>query len=376
MRWLNIYSKEVQNEFVLSGQFTWITSPSIGRYEFAAGALFDRGTVNYTQTTDYAYVNPNYTLTSVPAWQNGSTSADGTPIDTQVGLRGVTPNWSLYFTDTLTLAKTVNVTVSGRYNRATIDNTDLLNPVAGPGSLTGDYVFQRFNPSIGITWSPISSVNAYGRFSQGSRAPTAIELGCADPSAPCSLPNSLSSDPPLQQVVTDTWEAGVRGKLETSFLHSARWNVDAFRAGNHNDILFIAAPQTGTGYFQNFAKTLREGFDADLDGRVGRATWGLEWTFLSATYQSTETLDGSANNTNNIALQGYPGLDGVITVHPGNRIPLIPKQSGKAYVDFQATSKLGLDLDEVTRRFSGLRDHQFSRPLRSHSPSATGPADR
>ena len=40
----------------------------------------------------------------------------------RVNLHGLTPNWSLYFTDTLTLAKTVNVTVSGRYNWFTIDN--------------------------------------------------------------------------------------------------------------------------------------------------------------------------------------------------------------------------------------------------------------
>ncbi|MGA8598628.1 MAG: TonB-dependent receptor [Bryobacteraceae bacterium] len=355
---VNIYSKEVQKEFGFSGQFTWITAPKIGRNQFAAGAVFDRGIIDYAQTTGYAYVNPNYTLTSVPAWQDGSTSVNGSPVDSQVALHGVTPNWSLYFTDTLTLPKNVNVTVSGRYNRATVDNTDLLNPIAGPGSLTGDYVFQRFNPAVGITWSPISSVNAYARFSQGSRAPTAIELGCADPSAPCSLPNSLSSDPPLQQVVTDTWEVGVRGKPELSFLQNVRWNVGAFRAENHNDILFIAAPQTGTGYFQNFAKTLREGFDADLDGRIGRVTWGLDWTFLSATYQSTEVLDGSANNTNDISLQGYPGLDGVITVHPGNRIPLIPKHTGKAYLDFQATSRLGFDLDEVVMSSSYARGNE------------------
>jgi len=355
---VNIYSKEAQNEFGFSGQFTWITSPKIGRNEFAAGALFDRGSVNYTQTTDYAYVNPNYTLTSVPAWQNGSTSVDGTPINSEVSLHGVTPNWSLYFTDTLTLPKNVNVTVSGRYNRATVDNTDLLNPVAGPGSLTGDYVFPRFNPAAGITWSPTSSVNLYARFSQGSRAPTAIELGCADPEAPCSLPNSLSSDPPLQQVVTDTWEAGVRGKSELSFFHNLSWSAGAFRSANHNDILFIAAPQTGTGYFQNFARTLREGFDADLDGRVGHVTWGLDWTFLSATYQSTETLDGSANNTNNLALQGYPGLAGVITVQPGDRIPLISKQTGKGYLDFQATPKLGFDLDEVVVSSSYARGNE------------------
>ncbi|HTW67078.1 MAG TPA: TonB-dependent receptor [Bryobacteraceae bacterium] len=356
---VNIYSKEAQNEYGFSGQFTWITSPTIGRNQFAAGALVDRNNITYTQTADFAYVNPNYTLTSVPAWQDGSTvDANGNPVNTQVGLNGHSPNWSLYFADTLTLWKKVNVTFSGRYNYDTVHNLDLLNPVAGTGSLTGDYTFQRFNPAVGITWSPISSVNAYARFSQGSRAPTSIELGCADASAPCSLPNSLSSDPPLQQVVTDTWEAGLRGKPEIPFFHNLSWNAGAFRDENHNDILFIAAPQTGTGYFQNFARTLREGFDADLDGRVGPVTWGLDWTFLSATYESTETLDGSANNTNSFAMQGFPGLPGTITVHPGNRIPLIPKQTGKAYAIWQATAKLGFEFDEVANSSSYARGNE------------------
>jgi outer membrane receptor protein involved in Fe transport len=353
-----IYSKEVQNEYGFSGQFTWIASPRIGRNQFAAGGSLDRGSIDYTQNTGYAYVNPNYTLTNVPAWQDGSTSVNGSPVDTRVSLHGLTPNWSLYFTDTLTLAKTVNVTVSGRYNRFTIDNTDRINPVAGPGSLTGDYVFQRFNPSIGITWSPISTVNAYARYSQGSRAPTSIELGCADPANPCSLPNALASDPPLRQVVTDTWEAGLRGKPEISFIHNLSWNAGAFRAENRNDILFVSSAVLGTGYFQNFAKTRREGIDADLDGRIGRVAWGVDYTFLLATYQSVETLDGSANDTNNIALTGYPGLSGVIYIQPGDRIPLIPKQSGKAYADFRATSKLMFDLNEVVVSSSYARGNE------------------
>jgi outer membrane receptor protein involved in Fe transport len=355
---VNIYSKEVQNDYGASGQFTWTTSPKIGRNQFAAGAALDRGSVNYTQNTEYAYVNSNYTLTNVQVFQDGSTSVDGSPVNTEVNLHGLTPNWSLYFTDTLTLAKTVNVTVSGRFNRFTVDDADRITPIPGPGSLDGDYVFQRFNPAIGITWSPFSSVNAYARYSQGSRAPTSIELGCADPSAPCSLPNSLSSDPPLQQVVTDTWEVGLRGKPEVPLFHDLSWNVGAYRSANRNDILFIAAPQTGTGYFQNFAKTLREGFDADLDGRSGRITWGLDYNYLSATYQSTETLDGSANNSNNFAMQGYPGLPGFITVQPGDRIPLIPKNTGKAYADFRVTSKLSVDLNEVVISSSYARGNE------------------
>lgn len=344
---VNIYSKEVQNEYGLSGQFTWIAMPRLGRNQFTAGAAWDHGSVDYTQNTAYGYLNPNYTITTVPAWQDGSTSANGSPVDSQVDLHGITPNWSLYFTDTLTFAKTVNLTVSGRFNRFNVNNTDYLNPMPGPGSLTGDYVFERFNPAIGLTWSPISTVNLYASYTQGSRAPTSIELGCADPNNPCSLPNALAGDPPLQQVVTGTWELGARGKPELPFVHNLNWNAGAFRAENHNDIQFVAAPETGTGYFQNFARTQREGFDANLNGRAGRVTWGFDYTFLLATYQSTETLDGSANNTNNLALAGYPGLDGVITVQPGDRIPLVPKHTGKAFADFQATPKLTFGLNEV-----------------------------
>jgi outer membrane receptor protein involved in Fe transport len=350
---VTVYSKEVQNDFGFSGQFTWITSSPLGRNQLSAGGLWDHGSIDYTQNTAYSYVNSNDSLTNVPAWQDGSTGSNS-----QVNLHGVTPNWSLYFSDTLTLRKNLNLTVSGRYNRFTVNNTDRLDPVAGPGSLTGNYVFQRFNPSVGLTWSPISSVNAYARFSQGSRAPTAIELGCADPANPCSLPNALASDPPLQQVVNDTWEVGLRGKPELSFVHNLNWNVGAFRGENHNDILFVSSVLLGTGYFQNFAKTLREGIDADIDGRIGRVTWGLDYTFLSATYQSTEVLDGSANDTSDSALSGSPGIDGNIYVHPGNRIPLIPKSTGKAYAVIQAAKKLAFDVDEIVASSSYARGNE------------------
>jgi outer membrane receptor protein involved in Fe transport len=355
---INVFSKEVENEYGASAQFTWLTSPGIGRNQFTAGAAFDRGSVDYTQNTQFGYLNPNYTIAGLQSWQDGSTNEDGVPVDSRVNLHGLTPNWSLYLTDTLTLAKTVNVTVSGRFNRITVNNMDRINPITGPGSLDGDYIFQRFNPAIGITWSPVSTVNAYASYTQSSRAPTAIELGCADPANPCSLPNALASDPPLQQVVSGTWEAGLRGKPEVSFIHNLSWNAGAFRGENRNDILFVSSVQLGTGYFQNFAKTRREGFDADLEGRIGRVTWGLDYTFLVATYQSPAVVDGAANNTSDTALSGFPGLDGNIFIHPGNRIPLIPKQNGKAFATYQATTKLAFDLSEVVASSSYARGNE------------------
>ncbi len=58
------------------------------------------------------------------------------------------------------------------------------------------------------------------------------------------------------------------------------------------------------------------------------------------------------------ALAGYPGLSGNIYIHPGNRIPLIPKQTGKAYADYQATSKLGFELNEVVVSSSYARGNE------------------
>ncbi len=338
------YSKEIQNDFGFSGQITWAKKFWGRRNQFTAGALFDRGTVHYTQNAQYGYLLPDGAIVGVPAWQ-----------DSGVALHGITPNGSFFLTDTFSPARNWSFTVSGRYNRTTINNTDLLNPVAGPGSLTGDYVYSRFNPAVGITYNPLPGFGVYANYSQANRAPTSIELGCADPNNPCNLPNALSGDPPLSQVVTDTWEAGLRGKFEQ---YHAEWNAGAFRAENHNDILFVASQETGTGYFQNFAKTLREGFQASVDARVNRVALGLDWTFLSATYQSTETLEGTANNTSNVALAGYPGVGGVITVHPGNRFPLIPKQSGKAFMDVQATSKLMLNLGLVANSSAYARGNE------------------
>jgi len=353
---VNIYSKEIQNDFGFSGQVAWEAKPWGHRNLFTVGALFDRGTIGYSQTAQFGYLNSAYRFVGVPAWQDGSTvDGDGNPVDARVSLHGVTPNGSVFITDTFSPARNWNVTLAGRFNTTTVDNTDRLNPVAGPGSLTGDYTYTRFNPSAGVTYNPISWLNFYANYSQANRAPTSIELGCADPNNPCSLPNALSSDPPLEQVITRTWEAGIRGRSER---FHANWSAGPFRAENTNDILFVASQTTGTGYFQNFGKTLREGVEASVNGHLSRVGFGLDYTFLSATYQSVETLDGSANNTSDIALSGFPGVGGTITVHPGNRIPLVPKQTGKAYIDVQATSKLFFNFGLIANSSSYVRGNE------------------
>ena len=203
----------------------WSGTPAGHRNQFTAGAAFDRSSVDFLQSSQLGYLNPDRSITGVNSFGDGvhGGNVDGAPYDTRVDLHGLIHTGSVYGTDTLSIGNTWNFTLSGRYNRTTIDNKDRIQPVAGSGSLTSRNTFDRFNPAAGITFSPVRSVNAYFGYNEGSRAPTSTELGCADPNQPCKLPNAMAGDPPLRQVVTRTVEAGIRGEVESNLKWSIGW---------------------------------------------------------------------------------------------------------------------------------------------------------
>jgi outer membrane receptor protein involved in Fe transport len=347
-------TRTAQHNYGVSGQMSWFGSPHGHRNQFTMGAAYDRSRVGFQQSAQFGYLNPDRSVTPVNAFLDGTTNKDGAPVDTRVDLDGRIHTGSFYATDTLSIGNAWSVTLSGRYNRTTINNGDRIRPGGGPGSLDGNHVFGRFNPAVGVTFSPWRSLNAYASYSEGSRAPTSIELGCADPNQPCKLPNAVAADPPLHQVVTRTWEAGLRGGLESNL----SWNIGWFRAGNRDDLLFVASTQTGFGYFKNFGKTLRQGLDIGVNSRIGRVSLAGGYTFLDATYQSPETVNGSSNSANDTAATRAKGLDGTIPIRPGDRIPLIPQHMLKAFADVQATSRLSVDLGLVALSRSYARGNE------------------
>jgi len=194
----------------------------------------------------------------------------------------------------------------------------------------------------------------YFSYAEASRAPTAIELGCADPNYPCNLPNALVSDPPLKQVVTRTIEAGVRGTVENNL----RWSAGWFFGQNYNDLLFVASEQTGFGYFTNFGKTRRQGIEASISGHVGKVTLGGNYTFLDATYQSPQVVNGASNSSNESAQAGMYGIDDNIVIQPGDHIPQIPQNMLKAYAEYRPTSKISAELDFVAAGRSYARGNE------------------
>lgn len=123
--------------------------------------------------------------------------------------------------------------------------------------------FSRLNPAVGVTFAPTPRLNAYAGYAEGSRAPASVELGCADPEQPCKLPNAMAGNPPLAQVTTQTFEAGIPDSRTATVVAPRR-----DRADNRDDILFVASAQTGFGYFKNFGSTRRQGLELSLDTRL------------------------------------------------------------------------------------------------------------
>jgi outer membrane receptor protein involved in Fe transport len=294
-------------------------------HAFTAGAAFDASRVDFRQSTQYGYLNPDRGITPVGFY------ADGTPDDARVDLTGRTRTWSVYATDLLRVRDGVYVTLSGRTNRTTVHNRDRITPGGGSGSLDGDHRFGRFNPAIGITWTRMRGLNAYAGYNEGSRTPTAVELGCADPANPCKLPNAMAGDPPLRQVVTRTWEAGLRGTIAR--MH---WHAGVFRATNDDDILFVADNAAGFGYFRNFGRTRRQGVELGTDGHAGPFELSAYYTFLDATFASGETIGSPGNSSAND--------DGNIAIRPGDRLPLVPRHVFKARAAWQVLPGWSVEL--------------------------------
>jgi outer membrane receptor protein involved in Fe transport len=354
-------TRSQQHNYGLSGQMTWV-GPRLGvQHQVTVGAGYDGSAVNFAQSSQLGYLNPDRTVTGVNAFGDGVSGGDvdGAPFDTRIDLRGIINSASIYATDTISAGRW-GVTLSGRYNHTTIDNHDRIQPLSGSGSLTGTNSFGRFNPAVGLTFNLNREFNGYFGYNEGSRAPTSIELGCADPTQPCKLPNALAGDPPLKQVTTRTVESGVRGGHE----NRVSWNVGWFWSENSNDILFVASTQTGFGYFKNFGQTRRQGIQSAVKGRAWRASLGVGYTFLDATFQSAETVSGASNSTNGAALAGTPGLEGTIEVRPGDRIPLIPQHIVKAFAAMQGTRKLSVSLDftAASRSYARGNENNLSQP--------------
>ncbi|EUJ10296.1 outer membrane receptor protein [Methylophilaceae bacterium 11] len=337
---------------------------------------------------------------------------------------------SLYVSETWSPTQTLNLSVSGRYNHTKVSNTvaprvaernltsfnfynhylldgavvvpgdtianspiDLSKPIPAvnpyyfgggapltilPGA-TEKFKYQRFNPAIGATWQAKPNLNIYANWSQGTRVPSVIELGCAydgtlvsrgkdqngnDILAPrsivegrgCALPSTLSGDPYLPQVKAQTLEAGARGKF-SEFLE---WNITAYRTDLRNDI-YMTSLTPELSFFQDIGNTRRQGIEFGLAGEYGKSDFRINYSLTEATFQSRfNTI--SPNNSS----RGYYGVnENMIQVKPGNVMPGVPFNNINFNWGYKLTPKFKINTTVVAHSDSFLRGNENN----AHTPS-------
>lgn len=331
-----------------TGQFTFDQDLLGHKNQFVAGAGYDHGRTTFGQTTEFGSITADRGVAAIGIFDTGN----------EVQLRGVNKTWSVFATDTFSINDITHLTLSGRYNHTKVDNLDRLDPVPNPDpllntSLTGNHNFSRFNPAIGLAVAPSKALSFFGGYNEGSRAPTAIELGCANANQPCKLPNAMAGDPPLSMVVSRTFEGGIRGKLANGLGYSA----SIYRTRNSDDIQFIASSTNGSGYFDNVGDTLRKGLDLGLNGDIGTFRWFAGYSYVDATYESQFSIAREQEVNDSAVDQGCGDLPvGVeaICVHKGDRIPGIPKHQFKLRAEWQALPQwsIGTNLVAFSDQYS------------------------
>jgi outer membrane receptor protein involved in Fe transport len=305
---------------------------------FVIGSSLDYSVTHFSASAELGTVGSDYVVSGSGVFLGQS----GVPVsDGPVGLRTTSQYTGVYALDTFNVTKDLAITGGGRFNVANIQLEDQIGT-----SLNGSDTYTRFNPTIGATYKINPGVTVYGGYSEANRAPTPLELSCANPAQPCILATFLVSDPPLKQVVSQTTEAGLRGTHDFGAgIGSLTWKLGAYRTDNSNDILSIADPiLQGFGYFQNVGSTRRQGIEAEADLKSGVFEFHSSYTFVDARFLDSLTLGSNSP---------FADANGNIQVQPGDQIPAIPRHRVKAGIDYSITDalKVGGDMLYVSSQY-------------------------
>ncbi|HYD84253.1 MAG TPA: TonB-dependent receptor, partial [Opitutus sp.] len=326
---INNISRRVQESSGFGGQFAFTQDLFARPNQFIAGYAWFRGKSTFESVLELAELDP----------VTRSTQGLGTGafiIDAETDIRTETETRSIYFSNTIDLNAELALTLSGRYN----DTDVTLRDRSGERpELNGDHNFTRFNPAVGLTWTPDAELTVYGSYSESNRVPTPIELACnegvfelarqyaieegEDPDDiefECRLPNAFLADPPLDDVVTSSIEFGTR-----MVVNGVRYSVGVFHATNENDILFQTTGRS-TGLFANVDETQRRGVEFAANGSFAQLDWYASYSHIRATFED----DFAVLSPN------HPGAnaDGELDVQAGDRMPGIPEDLFKLGADY------------------------------------------
>jgi outer membrane receptor protein involved in Fe transport len=313
------------------------------RHEFTVGAALHGASVDFRQDRqDAAFTDDRDTVGTGPFVPR-----------VDVGARHTYR--SIYVMEQLSPSERWTFTVSGRYNVASVHLRDRSG--AQPG-LDGDHDFHRLTPALGATWNPNAATTWFASASEGMRVPSPVELTCADPTAPCALPNQFLADPALNPVIARTVEGGVRLRPSAELAVS----VSAYRTLLSDDIQFVTSgAAVNSGFFQNTGRTVRQGFDVTVARKTGTLSLAAAYSYVRAEYLTPFRMLSPNNSSSDAA--------GEIQVERGDRIPGIPRSQLKLLGEwtYAPRASIGLGWAWFDRQY--LRGDENNRDVHGPLPS-------
>lgn len=417
-------------------QFNW----NLEKHKFMVGLSLDSAKATYSSVSRLGLIDASHNVYLDPANISPEFYAASHDI-TNNAFDGNSRTSSLYFSETWTPVEKWNFSASARYNKTTVTNnlksrtaagfaelhnlkdfaanpdiilcqdptncpttpnaTSTLTDDAQASGLNGYYrpngnfgdrssldghkekfSYYSLNPSLGASYSPQENINLYGNWSQGTRAPSVIELGCAYSSDPalqsagaCTLPSQLSGDPYLPQIKATTSELGARG----IFPNQWKWNISAFQTDLKDDIYFTSL-SSSRNYFDTIGDTRRQGLELGFAGNVGDLDISVNYSLTSATFESAFHMFNLSNSSTNFDPNNGvgPGMyqyvedpDGgyhlefphnaayynkygqssfrQYKVKPGSRMPGVPLHNLNVSLNYRVTDRWKIGLNMIMR---------------------------
>ncbi|MAS81718.1 MAG: TonB-dependent receptor [Legionellales bacterium] len=356
---INNISNREQEGFGANLQTSFLNDLFGHKNQLIFGTGYQQGLIDFFSTVEIASLNctvngEDCTLASA---DRGTSRTSLFVPEEGTSIKAHNRAWSIYATDTFLVTDKLAITASVRYNNSHIVLSDrssqnnLVDP-EDPTALNGEHDFDRINPAFGITYKFDNNIGVYGSYSESARAPTPIELLCAREDAPCNLPNAFLADPPLEQVVTKSYEGGVRGALGNGISYS----ISAFHSTNNDDIIFGSTGGTTSsrGFFRNVGDTERVGTEVGLNGIFNKKlNWYLNYSYVDASFQDA-FVGISANHPNATDLNGDGDAD-EIQVDSGDRIPGIPEHTFKLGGLYSFTEKFSVGANMIYNSTQFLR---------------------
>jgi outer membrane receptor protein involved in Fe transport len=369
-------TKTKQDKYGVSGQFTFSEDVFGKPNHLVIGAQAETSLISFNQ---FAVEEQTILSSRVIDFDKTAARTEST------NLSGRTKTFGLYGVDTISLTDQWHFTGGARWNYTEVDNSDRLNGDSATNTLTAKQSWSRINPTIGLTYKPTENYSTYVSYSESNRAPTSIELGCSNPNAACLLPTQMADDPPLDDVVSKTYEVGARGKLTNEI----QWNAAIYHAMNHDDLQFVSTNAVnGLGYFDNIGRTQRDGLDLGISGdrlpltflseeTQNKLSWNASYGLTHATYDSDLTLTSPANSSAVLSDTSYSEIDddedfytdalgtvvpgegtitagdelvvknAVINIKKGDQLANLPMHRIKLRLNYEVTSKFRIGTSAV-----------------------------